>query len=177
MQQNIIKYGLIAGSIIILIPVLTDLVIGYGPETYKIGEIIGYSTMILSLLIIFLAVSEYQKKHPNENMGFGKIVLLGAGISAIAGIMFGIYNVIYVTWIAPDFMQEYFAYYIENIRNSGAAEAEIQQQIAQLEEQKEMFMNPVVNFLAMAVTVFGIGLIISVLSGLFQSRKTHQATG
>lgn len=112
MRSNILKFGLIAGAIIVMIPVITGMIIGYGPETYKVGEIIGYSTMILSLSIIFLAVREYKKNHPNEVVGFIRIVSIGAGISFIAGIMFGVYNVIYVTYIHPDFMQEYYSYYL-----------------------------------------------------------------
>jgi len=175
MGNNIIKYGLIAGGVIVGIPVISGWIIGYGPETFKIGEIIGYSTMILSLLIIFLAVNDYQKMHPNEVLSFGRIFLIGLGISAIAGIMFGIYNLVYVYYIAPDFMEQYYGYYIENIRNSGAPAAEIDQQIAQLEQEKEFFMSPVVNFFVMFATVFMIGLIVSVVSGLFQKSKIQHA--
>ncbi len=167
-KSNIIKYGLIAGTIIVLIPVITGLIIGYGPDTFKTGEIIGYSTMILSLMMIFLAVREYQKRHPNETVGFAKIVGIGAGISFIAGFMFGIYNVIYVTYIHPDFMQEYYQYYLANIQNSGAPQAEIDAQIAKLEQEKSLFMNTTFNFFIMFLTVFMIGLVVSIISGLFQ---------
>ncbi|WP_444994703.1 DUF4199 domain-containing protein [Aliikangiella sp. IMCC44359] len=171
MQKNILKYGLISGSVIVMIPVIAGLVMGYGPETFKMGEIIGYSTMVLSLLMIFLAVREYQVSYPDEVLGFGKVLLIGCGISAIAGIMFGIYNVIYVTWISPEFMDLYYQYYIDNIKSSGASEVEIQQQIAQLEADKQMFMNLWVNFFLMFITVFIIGFIVSVVSGVFQSKK------
>ena len=175
MKSNVLKYGLIAGTIIVMIPVITGLIIGYGPDTFKTGEIIGYCTMILSLMMIFLAVKEYQKRHPEEVVGFGKIVGIGAGISLIAGIMFGIYNVIYVTYIHPDFMQEYYQYYLANIQNSGAPKAEIEAQIAKLEQEKAMFMNTTFNFFVMTLTVFMIGLVVSIISGLFQreARTVH----
>lgn len=168
MKSNILKYGLIAGTIIVLIPVITGLIIGYGPDTFKTGEIIGYSTMILSLMMIFLAVREYQKRHPDEVVGFAKIVGIGAGISFIAGFMFGVYNVIYVTYIHPEFMQEYYQYYLANIQNSGAPQAEIDAQIAKLEQEKALFMNTTFNFFVMFLTVFVIGLVVSIISGLFQ---------
>ncbi len=174
MRHSILKFGLISGSIIVGIPLLSGLVIGYGPETFKTGEIIGYSTMILSMLIIFIAVKEYQKAHRSEVVGFLKILSIGAGISTIAGLMFGIYNVIYVEFIDPEFMQQYYQYYIEGIKSSGAAAAEIERQISQLEREKDMFMNPIVNFFAMFVTVFMIGLSVSVISGLFQKDRIKQ---
>jgi len=174
MKNNILKFGLIAGSIIVLIPLLSGFIIGYGPDAYKMGEIIGYSTMLLSLLMIFFAVKEYKEKYPSVQLGFLKVFSIGAGISLIAGIMFGIYNLIHVTYIDPEFMSNYYEYYINNIRNSGAPAAQIEMQISQLEQEKELFMNPIVSFLTMTVTVFMIGLIISTVSGLFQSSKNKQ---
>ena len=175
MQTNIIKYGLVAGGIIVMIPVITGWLIGHGPETFEIGAIIGYSTIILSLLLIFIAVNDYQKKHPNEEIGFKKIFLIGAGISAIAGIMFGLYNLVYVYYIAPDFMDVYYGHYMEDVRNSGATATEIELKISQLEQEKEMFKSPVINFLMMFITVFVVGLIVSVVSGLFQKSKLQQS--
>jgi hypothetical protein len=45
----------------------------------------------------------------------------------------------------------------------------IEQQISQLEQQKEMLMDPMVNFLLMFATVFVTGIAIPIVSGLFQS--------
>ncbi len=174
MKKKIIKYGLIAGTIIVGIPLISGLIMGYGEETFAMGEIIGYSTMIFSLMIIFVAAKKHQQDNPDEIIGFKKIFLMGTGISLIAGIMFGIYNVVYVTYIDPEFMQNYYEYSINNIRSSGISTELANQQIAEIEQQKEMFMNPVVSFFAMFVTVFAIGLIVSVISGLFQRDKNKQ---
>ncbi|MBV1908258.1 MAG: DUF4199 domain-containing protein [Kangiellaceae bacterium] len=177
MKNNIMKFGLIAGTIIVMIPLITGLIIGYGPETYKTGEIVGYSTIILSLMMIFLAVKEYQKRNPEQTVGFLKILAIGAGISFIAGLMFGIYNVIYVTYIDPEFMHTYYQYYIQSIQSSGASAEVIEQQIAQLEKEKEMFMDLTFNFALMFLTVFMIGLVVSVISGLLQREKQELGAG
>jgi len=174
-KNSIIKFGLIAGTVVVAIPYVAGLITGYGPETYKTAEIIGYTTMILSMLLIFIAVKEYKKKHAGEGLSFFKVFLIGAGISLIAGIMFGIYNLIYVYYIDPDFMAQYYEYSINNIRNSGADAAQIEAQVNQLEQQKEMFMNPLVNFFVMFATVFVIGLIVAVVAGLLQSEKARES--
>ena len=176
MKNHILKFGLIAGTVIVAIPVIAGFIIGYGPDSFKMGEIIGYSTMVLSLLVIFFASKEYQKQHPTEEVGFARIFTLGLGISAIAGLMFGIYNVIYVTYISPEFMDLYYEYYLQGIRDSGAAAEVITAQIAQVESEKAMFMNPVFNFFVMFATVFVIGVVISIVSGMFQrDQKLQQA--
>lgn len=174
MKNSIIKFGLIAGTILVGIPYISGLIMGYGPETYKTGEIIGYTSIIASLLLIFVAVNEYKKKNSDETLGFLKVFLIGTGISFIAGIMFGIYNVIYVTYIDPGFMAQYYEHYVNELRNSGADAAQIELQIRELEQQKEMFMNVTFNFFLMFVTVFGIGLVVAVVAGLFQSDRTKK---
>ncbi len=171
MRNNILKYGLISGCIVVLIPLIGTWVMGTEPETFKMGEIIGYSTMILSMLIIFLAVNEYKKSIPEHRLTFLDITKIGLGISIIAGVMFGLYNVIYVLYIDPDFMDKYFSYYIHNIQNSGQSEDIINQQIKQLEQDKAMFMSPTFNFFMMFLSVFIIGLIVTLISGLAQSDK------
>lgn len=170
MKSLIIKYGVIAGLIIVAIPSIGTLMMGTGPETYQTGEIIGYSTMILSLLLIFLAVREF-KQHTTQPVCFAKILKIGLGVTVIASLMFGLYNVIYATYIEPEFMDNYFNYYIENIRQSGQSEDVIAAQITQLEKDKAFFMNPLVNFSAMFFSVFIVGLIISIVSAISQSDK------
>ncbi|MGB0495469.1 MAG: DUF4199 domain-containing protein [Kangiellaceae bacterium] len=174
MKQTIFKYGLTAGIIIITIPAISGLIMGYGKDTFAIGEVIGYATMIFSLMMIFLAVSNYQNQNPNEHIGFTKIFIIGSGISFIAGLMFGIYNVIYVLYIDPDFMNNYYEYTIDNIKNSDISAEAINQKIKAMESEKEMFMKPSVNFFLMFITVFVIGLVVSAISGLFQKDKNTQ---
>ncbi len=38
MKSNILKYGLIAGTIIVMIPVITGLIIGYGPDILRLEK-------------------------------------------------------------------------------------------------------------------------------------------
>lgn len=166
-----IKFGLIAGTIIVLVPYIGGLIMGTDPSTYKMGEIIGYSTMILSLLTIFIAVKELKQAQGPDSVSFKQVFGLGLGISFIAALMFGLYNVAYVTYIEPEFMDNYFNYYIETVRQSGLPESEVNQQIAKLEQDKEIFMNPWVNFFAMFTSVFMVGFVISLVAGLTQ-RKT-----
>ena len=175
MKAIITKFGLMAGTIIVLIPAIGGLIMGTDPETYRMGEIIGYSTMILSLLTIFMAVNEFKKTQQPAGASFKQVLFIGLGISAIASAMFGLYNVVYATYIEPEFMNNYFNYYIENIKNSGASEEAISQQINKLEQEKAFFMNPMVNFSVMFITVFIVGLVISFVSAFSQSTKKHES--
>lgn len=175
MKASIVKYGFFSGVVVVLIPLIGHWVLGTDPDNYRMGEVIGYSAIVLSMLLIFIAVNEYKKSSPAQLIGFGNIFLIGLGISCIAGVMFGIYNWVFVTYLSPEFMDQYFAYYIENIKNSGAPPSEITQQITQLETEKEFFMNPLVSSAVMFFTVFGIGFIVSIISALSQSDKLSES--
>ena len=170
MQNVTLKWGTISGVIIFGLPMLTYFVFGGGSENYTIGEIIGYSAIVLSLLMIFAAINEYRKMQADQRVSFGKGLLIGLLISAIAGTMFGVYNWIYVTFLNPDFMDEYYSYYIDQVRNSGKPAAEIEQAIQGYEAEKAFFMSPTVQFATYFFTVFAVGLIISLFSAGIQSR-------
>ncbi|WP_179957770.1 DUF4199 domain-containing protein [Exilibacterium tricleocarpae] len=172
MSQIAIKWGLIAGLVMVGVPLITYLLIGGGPETFAIGEIIGYATIILSLLLIFIAINEFRRLQPDQKVGFGRGLAIGLLISAIAGSLFGIYNWVYVEFLHPEFMDQYYDYYIEQVQQSGKPAAEIEQQIASFEQQKALFMNPVTQFLLMFLTVFVIGAVVSLFCAAVQSRMS-----
>ncbi|MGX5173324.1 DUF4199 domain-containing protein [Aliikangiella sp. IMCC44653] len=175
MKNVILKYGFIAGGICVGIPFIAWLIIGGGTETYAQSEVIGYAAILLSVLVIFLAVKELKQKNTHQVIGFKKVFLLGTGVSLIAGILFGVYNLVYVAYLDPEFMDNYFNYYIQTIQHSGLAQVEIEQQIAKLQADKALFMNPWVNFIVMFFTVFLIGLVVSLFAGLIQ-RESQPAS-
>ena len=88
----------------------------------------------------------------------------------MAALTFGIIDFIYVTVINPDFAADYYAQAIEQFRTT-LPEAEFKVKLAELESQKELFMNPYISFLLMTVTVFILGFIISLISALILQRK------
>jgi len=171
MINIILKFGLLSGGIIVLIPLISGFFMGYGAETFAIAEVIGYVNMVLSLSLIFFGMQSYKSTYVNGYVGFNTLFRIGLGISFIAGVMFGFYNVVHVIVIDPEFMERYYAYSISNIQSAEMSQALIDQKVAEMEEQKAMFMNPLVNFLAMFTTVFVIGLLVTVFSGLIQRDK------
>ena len=170
MQHVMFKWGAIAGLIIFGVPLMSYFILGGGTETYQVGEIIGYATIVVSLLMVFAAIHEYRKMQDDQRVSFGKGLLIGLGISAFAGTLFGIYNWVYVTYLEPDFMDQYYNYYIEQLRASGRPQAEIAAQIQNYEAEKEFFQGPIVQFATMFGTVFIIGIVVSVFSAAVQSK-------
>ena len=75
----LVKYGLYASLLLIVLSLGSLLVLGTGAENFGIGEIIGYSSILLSLVFIYFGLAEYQRK--NGSMSFIKNLGIGTGIA------------------------------------------------------------------------------------------------
>lgn len=168
MQNTVLRYGLygaiaICALFLLSWSLLKDL-------DYSAQEIFGYASIIISLSFVFFGIKHFRDKVNNGAIGLGKGILIGVLISFITALTFGILNVVYVKYINPDFMSEYYSHYAAELEASLPAE-EFKQQLAKLEEEKELFSNPFMSFFIMSMTVFMIGFIISLISSLLLQQK------
>ena len=163
MKNTVLRYG-IYSAVTICVLFLLGWFLGKN-LSYAIQEVIGYTTMVLSLIFVFFGIKHYRDKENNGVVSFGKALAIGILISLLAALAFGILDVIYITYINPDFTSEYYTHIVEEMRSS-LSKAEFKMKLAEIEAQKEMFLNPLFNFLLMSATVFIIGFIISLISGL-----------
>ena len=168
MKKTILRYG-IYSAITICLLALAGWTFGK-TLSYDNQEIIGYSGMIISLIFVFFGIQYYRDKENEGILSFSKAITIGLLISLMAALAFGILDLIYIKFINPDFMNEYYTYYVEEMKNT-LSESEFKIELTKLEEQKELFSNPLINFVVMFLTVFIIGFIISLLSALILQRK------
>ncbi|MBQ4818926.1 DUF4199 domain-containing protein [Aquimarina sp. MMG016] len=168
MKNTILRYGVYSAITIVLLA-LGGWFLGKNLD-YSIQEVIGYTSMVVSLLFVFFGIKHFRDKENNGVVSFGKALLIGVLISLIAALAFGILDVVYIKYINPDFTTEYYAHYVEEMKNSLPA-AEFETKLAELEAQKELFSNPIMSFLLMSFTVLIIGFIISLISALILQRK------
>lgn len=169
MKKTILRFGLYGVITICALSILIWSLVDVVDNTT--GEIIGYSTMVVSLLFVYFGIKHYRDKENNGIVTFGKALILGVLISLMASLAFGILDVIYVTFINPDFMTEYYEGMLEQAKSLPTDEFEARK--AELESEKEMFLNPFIHFLIMSMMVFIIGFIISLLSALVLQRKNQ----
>jgi len=135
----------------------------------------GYVSMVVSLLFVFFGIKHF-RDHENEGIiSFGKALVIGVLITLIASVAFGVLDVIYVKYMNPDFLMEYYDQAIETAKNTFSGE-ELTLKIKEINNEKELFSNPFISFLLMAVTVFMIGFIISLLSALILQRKSTKTS-
>ncbi len=168
MNKTVLRFGLY-GAITISILFTLAWVLG-GNLDYSVQEVIGYASMIVSLSFVYLGIKHFRDKENDGVVSFKKALAIGVLISLITALTFGVLDVIYLQ-LNPDFTEEYYSHAIEAMRTE-LTQADFEKKLAELESQKELFSNQLFSFLLMALTVFIIGFIISLISAvLLQSKK------
>ncbi|OBX23646.1 MULTISPECIES: DUF4199 domain-containing protein [Bizionia] len=168
MKQTVYKYGLYSSGLLILL--FSTSFIFEGSLDYSMSEVVGYISIILSLLFIYFGIKYYRDTINNGILKFSKGLKIGLLISVFTSLTFGLINVVYTTFINPDFTTEYYNHSIETFRGT-LSDADFQAKLIELESQREIFGNPFFNFFLMAFTVFIIGFVISVISSGILKRK------
>ncbi len=173
MKKTILTFGLISGAISSLMMVATV------PFADKIGfghraEVIGYTSIVLSFLLVFFGIRSYRDNASNGHITFAKAFAVGISITLISCLCYVVtWEILYFNFL-HDFMDKYSAPMIAKLQTSGASAAAVQAQLQDLKKYKEMYENPLFNSLVTFLEPFPIGLVITLLSAAVL-RKTTQS--
>ena len=173
MSKTALKFGLIAGGILLLGIMLPVFILGID-SVINLGEAFGYTVMVIAMIAVFLGIKAYRDKTLGGEITFGKAFGVGTYISAVAGFVFGLFSYAFYEFLFPDFTQKWMKYYEDKIRASGAPPEEIARQIAEFHSQADFWNNSFLQGLVMFFTVFVIGLVIALISSAILKRKKVQ---
>ncbi len=168
MKKTVLKYGsygLLTGVVLFLISILVTKNLDY-----SLQEILGYVTMVATLSFIFFGIKHYRDKVNNGVVSFGKALIIGLLISALVGLGVAIADYIYTTVINPEFAQDYLDRTIQ-LYETQYSGAELETKITEITQQMKDYGSSGFMAALMFVTVFIIGFIISLISGLILQRK------
>jgi len=170
MKNSILKfggYGALVGGLIFVgshyLPWNIDL---------DILEIFGWASIFASLSFVFFGIKHFRDQLNDGYITFGKALLIGLAISAIAGLAIGILDIIYLIAINPDFANEYIQHTLNGLKETLSVE-EFKIKKAELLEEMKLFDNPIFSGLFMFGLVFATGIIISIISSLILQRKQN----
>lgn len=168
MKKTVIKYGTYS---LLTATILFFLALFLGEKLdYSTQEIIGYTSMIVSLSFVYFGIKYYRNNINEGKISFGIALQIGILISLFAGLGFGVIDYLYTTVINPDFATEYLNKTLETMKTSLTFE-EYEIKSAELRKQMEAYGGSGFMAFIMFVTVLIIGFILSLLSALFLSRK------
>ena len=173
MKRTVLTFGLIAGAIMAAMMLITGVFmdeIGFDK-----GEIIGYTTMVLAFLMTFFGIKSYRDNVSGGTISFGHALQIGLMITAVATVCYvATWEVIYYK-LAPDFVEKYATYTVEKAKQAGATPAQVDAQMKQMMEFKEMYKNPFVNAALTFLEPPPVGLLVAVISAGVLRRKTTAA--
>ncbi len=171
MKNIILRNGLIA-SVIVIVPSLFLLILGGGatPENMTMGEIVGYASILLAMIFVFFGIKKYRDEHQDGIISFWEALKVGLLITLVPSVAFGLYNVLYVEFLDPNFMENYLNYLLEQERVRHSAE-EFARIKAEIEQQQAMFGSAWVQFIVMFLTIFIIGFVASFIFSWILKRE------
>lgn len=171
MKKVIYTYGLIAGTIIALLMFATIPMWNGNVFTAEYGMLVGYTTMVISLSMIFFGVKSFRDNHSNGTITFGKGLKIGLGISLIAVIMYALAWEINFQFVFPNFTEQMLDHNRQQLEASGVSGAELQKELEGMEDFARWYQNPLLRFGITITEVLPVGILISLISAALLRKK------
>ncbi len=175
MKKTVLTFGLISGAIsslmmLAMLPLVDRISVDK-------GEIIGYTTIVVSFLLVFFGIRSYR-----ENVGGGRISFL-RGLTVGLLITLISCSCYVITWemiyfkLMPGFADKFATYMVEQVRASGASQQVIDAKLQEMKAFKVMYDKPLFNVAITFMEPFPIGLIITVISAAILRKKRAGDSG
>jgi len=164
MKKVILRTGIYCSLALIVFFLIT---LGIGKKlSFELQEVIGYVGIILCLIFVYFGIRQYRDKVNGGTLSFGQGIKVGLLIVLLPALLFGIFDVVYSTYINPGFYDAYCSAQLAKLQESVPA-AEYEVKSKQIKAQMELFRNnPLFQFIVMALTVIIVGFILTVISTL-----------
>ncbi len=171
MRNVVLKYGILSGLIIAVLMVISGAIGGYSEENFAMSMVLGYTTMIISLSIIFFGVRNYRDNYSGGSITFGRGFLIGLCIALIASVFYVTTWKIYSSIALPDFADKYAARVITDLKKSGASDSTVAIKTKEMAEFKQMYANPFFEIAMTFIEIFPVGLLVSLICAFILKRK------
>lgn len=170
MRKIVLTFGLISGLITsgmlaISLPLLLSGVINFDNS-----EIIGYSSMVLSFLLVFFGIRSY-RENAGGSITFGRAFKVGILITLVSCAVYVLAWEIAYFGFFPDFWDQYSEHFVKTMRAEGASEAAIAAKQKQMADFKRYYDNPLINAAVTFAEPFPVGLIVTLISAAILRRK------
>ena len=174
MKRTVLVFGLISGFIASALMFLTMPLMHNGTISFDNGYVIGYTSIVLSMLLVFFGIRSYREQN-GGTITFGRAFAVGILITLISCVFYVVsWEVIYFNFM-PDFAEKYTAHLVASKRAKGASDAEIAETLKQKDQIKAIYDNPLTNAAFTFIEPFPVGLIMTLVSAGILRRKPREA--
>lgn len=169
MKKTVLVFGLISGGLSSLMMVAT---VPFADRIgWEKGEILGYTTIVLSALIVYFGVRSYRENAGGGRLTFGRGFAVGILITLISSACYvGTWEIVYFK-LMPGFAEKYAAHMVERAKASGASQQKMDETERKAKQFKQMYDNPAINVAMTFMEVFPIGLVVTAVSAGILRKK------
>lgn len=168
MKKTVLTFGLISGGIMTVMMWITFAFmdrIGWNR-----GMVIGYTTIVLSFMLVFFGIRSYRENVGGGEITFGRAFAVGILIALISSALYVLtWEIVYFG--VPGFADKFAMMWAEQIKNSGGSPESIQAQLDQMKNLRPWLDSPFLNAALTFTEPFPIGLIVTLVSALILRKK------
>ena len=176
MKQTVLKYGFRAGAILSALMVLN---IGgaklLGLDHGGVGGMIaGYTTMVLSFIMIHFGIRSYRDTVMGGAVSFWAALRVGLLIMLIGAACYAATWQVVSNALLPDFARKWGEQAVKQAQDRGAPAAEVKKVREEMARFAVMYDNPLYKFGMTILEPLPPGLLIALISAGALSRKRRQ---
>lgn len=171
MKKTVLTFGLISGvmsavTMLATIPVADRI-------GFEKGEILGYTIIVLSALMVFFGVRSYRENAGGGRLTFARGFAVGILITLISNACYvATWEIVYYK-LMPGFAEKYAAHMVERAKASGASPQKVDETQRKAAQFKQMYDNPAMNVAITFMEVFPTGLVVTLLSAGILRKKVR----
>jgi hypothetical protein len=169
MLRTTFTYGLIGGLIAGGLCFVSTTMLGEHIP-YGWAMALGYTTMLIALSTIFLAVKRIRDDAPGSAIGFWPALGVGLAITLIAGLMYALgWECALATMGGSD---AFITGYITRLRAEGGDPAAVAAQVRDMEAMRASYRNPLFRIPVSFTEIAPVGVLVSlVTAGLLRNPR------
>jgi preprotein translocase subunit YajC len=163
-RKFILNYGVLLGVASIVLSVILY-VLNMHMERSMVSGLLGFAIMIA---VIVYGINEFKKTNGNL-LSLSQALKVGVGIALIGGIIGAIYNLIFMNFIEPDFMDKMMELQIEKMveQNPNLTQAQIDTSM----EMGKKFSSPMITTAFSVIGSIFFGFVISLIAGFIMKKE------
>src|SRR5688500_9198612 len=101
MQKTVLRFGMY-GVVVMAIILIVEFFIFKDQPNWDVQEVVGYVTIILSLLFVYFGIRHWRDNYNSGYLSFGQGLKLGTLISLFPSLAFGLFTLLEILVVDPE---------------------------------------------------------------------------
>ena len=162
MKKDVLKYGLLSG---LALAVMMALTVPFEHHvSARFGMVVGYTTMVLSFLIIFVGVKHYRDVECGGTISFGRAFGAGVLMMLISCACYVAMWEVLVATVEKNFAHDYATSMVKRAQNSGLQGAALEAKLAEVRRFEETYSNPVYRMAMTLLEPLPVGIVLALVT-------------